>query len=149
MLSKSCNVLLFGGGPEETRTLEAMASPHETVFNVAGKMEFSKELDLIAQLHLMIAMDSGNGHIAAIYGVPVITVFGVTHPYMGFAPFAQPEDYQLTADRERFPAIPTSVYGNRYPKGYEKAIQTVPPKAIYDKAVEATQESHSTGSSIH
>ena len=58
-------------------------------------------------------MDSGNGHLAAMYGIPVITVWGVTHPYAGFAPFLQPEENSITADREQFPLIPTSVYGNK------------------------------------
>ena len=36
----------------------------------------------------MVSMDSSNGHIAAIYGVPIVTLWGVTHPFLGFAPFA-------------------------------------------------------------
>ena len=82
------------------------------------------------QLTLMLAMDSGNAHMAALMGIKVLTLWGVTHPYSGFKPFNQPMEYCLVANREKFPKIPTSVYGNRYPKGYEKAIETITEEAI-------------------
>ncbi|MGC6431257.1 MAG: glycosyltransferase family 9 protein, partial [Jejuia sp.] len=77
--------------------------------------------------------DSGNGHMAAMLGVKVITIWGVTHPYAGFAPFHQPEDYAITADRNQFPLIPTSIYGNKYPEGYEKVISSVSPIQVIEK----------------
>jgi hypothetical protein len=36
----------------------------------------------------------------------------------------------LVADRNKFPRIPTSVYGKHYPKGYEKAIDSISEKDI-------------------
>ncbi|HBC05033.1 MAG TPA: ADP-heptose--LPS heptosyltransferase RfaF, partial [Aequorivita sp.] len=51
-----------------------------------GKLTFEEELALISNLDLMLSMDSGNGHLAAMYGVPVVTLWGVTHPYAGFVP---------------------------------------------------------------
>ena len=70
-------------------------------------------------------MDSANGHLAANYGVPVITLWGVTHPYAGFYPFQQPETNWLLSDRGKYPLIPTSVYGNKVPKGYENVMNTI------------------------
>jgi ADP-heptose:LPS heptosyltransferase len=81
-------------------------------------------------------MDSGNGHLAAMYGVPIVTLWGVTHPFAGFVPFNQPESNQLVADRNNFPLIPTSVYGNKFPKGYDKAINTISPEIIVSKIKE-------------
>ncbi|TNF72820.1 MAG: ADP-heptose--LPS heptosyltransferase RfaF, partial [Bacteroidetes bacterium] len=99
--------------------------------SVAGKMTLSEELAVISNLDLMLSMDSGNGHLAAMYGIPVITVWGVTHPYAGFAPFLQPEKNSITANREQFPLIPTSVYGNKVPVGYGEVMRTIPPERIY------------------
>jgi ADP-heptose:LPS heptosyltransferase len=80
----------------------------------------------------MLAMDSGNGHLAANYGVPVVTLWGVTHPYLGFAPFGQNAAHSLLPDLEKFPAIPTSVYGKSHPAGYENAINSIPATAVVD-----------------
>jgi ADP-heptose:LPS heptosyltransferase len=38
-------------------------------------------------LTLMISMDSANGHLAANCEVPVLTVWGMTHPFCGFCTF--------------------------------------------------------------
>ena len=81
----------------------------------------------------MLSMDSGNAHMAAMLGVKVITIWGVTHPFAGFSPFNQPNDYALIADREKFPLIPTSVYGNAYPKGYENAAGSITVSEIVAK----------------
>ena len=102
---------------------------------MAGKLSFSQELQLISNLDVMLAMDSGNGHLTALYDIPVVTIWGVTHPFLGFAPFNQPNENQLLADRTKYPLVPTSVYGNTYPDGYEKAIETISPSAIVEKVL--------------
>ena len=126
-------IFLFGGGKKEIEQLKNLENPFANVTSVAGKLTFEEELALIANLDLMLSMDSGNGHLAAIYGVPVLTLWGVTHPYAGFAPFNQPESNQLLSDREKYPLIPTSIYGNKYPNGYEDVMNTIAPKAIWEK----------------
>ncbi|MDC8005059.1 glycosyltransferase family 9 protein [Aureisphaera galaxeae] len=126
-------IMLFGGGAEEEKQLKELASQFTSVTNVAGTLTFEEELALISNLDLMLAMDSANGHLAAMYGVPVVTLWGVTHPYAGFVPFNQPDDYQLMADRNQFPMIPTSVYGNKYPEGYEDAMKSVPSERVVQK----------------
>ena len=78
-------------------------------------------------------MDSGNAHLAAMLGVKTITIWGVTHPYAGFAPFNQPADYCLLADREQFPKIPTSIYGNIYPEDYKNAAGSISSETVLKK----------------
>jgi ADP-heptose:LPS heptosyltransferase len=132
-LSKDYNVILFGGGEQEIEVLNALETKYDNVISVAGKLNFEDELELISNLELMLAMDSGNGHIAAMFGIKVITIWGVTHPFAGFVPFNQPEDFQLTADRDEYPKIPTSIYGNKYPEGYENAAGSIAVEAIVSK----------------
>lgn len=129
-------ILLFGGGKEEIKELTALESSYSSVTNVAGALTFSEELDLISNLDIMVSMDSANGHLAAIYGIPVITIWGVTHPYAGFTPFQQGAKNQLLADRNKYPLIPTSVYGNKYPPSYENAMESIPPERVIRKILE-------------
>lgn len=133
-------IYLFGGGRSEAEKLEGWESEFQHCISTAGKGSLQDELALISNLDLMVSMDSGNGHLAAMYGVPVITLWGVTHPYAGFAPFGQPESHWLTADRQQFPRIPTSVYGNKLPPGYEKAMGTIPPERVYGLIKEVLTE---------
>lgn len=132
-LSKTYKVLLFGGGKEEKSILNTFQEKYDNVINLAGKLSLSEELDVISNLTVMLSMDSGNAHIAAMMGVDVISIWGVTHPYAGFTPFNQPKDYSLLANRDQYPKIPTSIYGNKYPEGYENASSTISPELIIKK----------------
>lgn len=123
-------ILLFGGGKKEKELLDALAKPFDNVINIAGQLKFTQEIQLISNLDVMLSMDSGNAHIAAMLGVKVITLWGATHPYAGFSPFNQPIENALVADRNLFPKLPTSVYGNKKVEGYEDAMRTILPDAV-------------------
>ena len=126
-------ILLFGGGKKEIEVLNSLSEDNKNVINIAGKITFQEELDLISNLDLMLSMDSGNAHIAAMLGVKVITVWGATHPFAGFSPFNQPLENALVSDRERYPLLPTSVYGNKKVTGYEDVMRTILPETIIKK----------------
>jgi len=132
----SYKILLFGGGKKEIEILDSISEPFENVINMAGKIKFQQELQLISNLDVMLSMDSGNAHIAAMLGVKVITLWGATHPYAGFLPFNQSLENALTSDRNQYPKLPTSVYGNKVVEGYEDAMRTILPQQVVDKVVE-------------
>ncbi len=129
-------IFLFGGGEEEIALLNQLKRDNYNVIVMAGKVKFDVELNLIQHLDVMLAMDSGNAHIAAMLGKKVITLWGATHPYAGFAPFNQPSDYCLTADRQKYPLLPTSVYGNKVVEGYEDVMRTIEPQKVCEKIIE-------------
>ena len=129
-------IILFGGAGSEKKQLEAWAARIGSCISVAGLFPLKEELALISNLDLMVSMDSANGHMAANFGIPVLTLWGLTHPYAGFSPFRQKPGNSLTADRSRYPAIPTSVYGNKMPAGYESAMETIAPAEVVAKMEE-------------
>ncbi len=129
-------IYLFGGGAEEVAELRSWEAAYTHCFSAAGVFGLSEELAVISNLDLMLSMDSGNGHLAANYGIPVLTIWGVTHPYAGFAPFLQPASHAIVADRDQYPKIPTSVYGNRVLAGYDNAMRTISPIVIYERIAE-------------
>ena len=130
--NKAYRLLLFGS-KNEIHLLQEISNNLDNAIVVAGKLNFSQELQLISHLNLMLSMDSGNAHLAAIYGIPVVTLWGATHPYAGFSPFHQPIENCLTSDRAQFPFLPTSVYGNKIVAGYEKAMRTISVASILSK----------------
>ncbi len=139
--SKNYQIVLFGGGEKEIEILSKWDAQFENCHSVAGKLSFSDELKLISNLDLMLAMDSGNAHLAAMFAVPTLTIWGVTHPYAGFYPFNQPKQNALFSDRKKYPAIPTSIYGNKYPDGYDKVMETILPETIVQKINEILSDS--------
>lgn len=129
----SYKIFLFGGGETEIKKLNQLKNNHENVIVVAGKIKLQQELALISNLDLMLSMDSGNAHIAAMLGVKVITLWGATHPFAGFKPFNQPDDFCITSDREKYPFLPTSVYGNKKVEGYEDVMRSILPETVIHK----------------
>lgn len=134
-LSKNVNnkILLFGGGKKEIEILNSFSNNNKNVINIAGKIKFRQELELISKLDVMLSMDSGNAHIAAMLGVKVITLYGATHPFAGFAPFNQPIENAMVSDNKEYPLLPTSVYGNKIVYGYEDAMRSISPELIVEK----------------
>ncbi|MFV8269060.1 glycosyltransferase family 9 protein [Flavobacterium sp. GT2N3] len=129
-LDRTHTILLFGGGKKEIETLDSLASNKKNVINIAGQLKLQQELQLISNLDVMLSMDSGNAHIAAMLGVKVITLWGATHPYAGFSPFNQPVKNALVSDRNQFPKLPTSVYGNKKVEGYAEAMRSIAVDSI-------------------
>ncbi|MCF4100663.1 glycosyltransferase family 9 protein [Gillisia sp. M10.2A] len=126
-------IYLFGGGKKEKEQLEALAFKYEHITSLAGKLKFEEELALISNLDGMLSMDSGNAHLAAMYGIPVVSLWGVTHPFAGFTAFNQPQENSILPDLDQYPKIPTSIYGNKVPEGYEEVMRTIKPEKVIEK----------------
>ena len=153
-------LFLIGHGDSEVKLLDQLKGKDEYTFNIDGITPFPSrdefvdyhdrepnkndifrnELELISNLNLMISMDSANGHLAANYDVPVITLWGHTHPYAGFTTFNYDSKNQFTVDREKFPMIPTSIYGNKNTNGYDDAMRTIKFDEIVKRVDEIFEE---------
>src|SRR5690606_40234634 len=59
-----------------------------------------------------------------------IVLFGATHPFLGFMPFGQPFENALLPDLNKYPKLPTSVYGNKIVEGYQDVMRSISPDAI-------------------
>ena len=137
-------LVFFGGGPIEKPLIEQLCHDFP-VSTHALALSFEEELTEIAHLDLMVAMDSGNAHLAAMYGVPTITLWGNTHPYAGFSPFLQDPENALLADREKYPLLPTSVFGKKVPKGYEHVMDSILPEKVAQKMSDIIEKTSASG----
>ena len=45
----------------------------------------------------------------------------------------QPLENCLISDREKYPLLPTSVYGNKMVEGYQDAMRTISPESVVEK----------------
>lgn len=97
-------------GDEADRLARILPSTDTIVARLGLKGGLKDEIDLMATLDVMIAMDSGNMHLAALRGIPVVSVWGATHPMAGFAGATSPDSLRIQADLS---CRPCSVYGNK------------------------------------
>ena len=106
-------IFLFGGGASEITQLDTLQRQFPQAILVAGKLSMAAELLLISQLRGMLCMDSGNMHLAALSGVPVLSIWGATHPDAGFGPWGQGDEAILQVSPDVLTCRPCSVFGNQ------------------------------------
>ena len=106
-------VILFGGGENEIKQLNQIADRQEHCVVSANHFNLTQEIRLLPMLKIMISMDSANMHLASMAGVPTISIWGATHPALGFAPYKQAAENMIQYDGDELPCRPCSVYGNK------------------------------------
>lgn len=104
----SVSIFLFGSGNEERQILQKWAEKYPRVINVSGKINLENELLLMSYIDVMISMDSANMHLASLVNTPVVSIWGATHPNLGFYGFNQDPNNAVQTDIE---CRPCSVYG--------------------------------------
>lgn len=128
----SVKIFLFGGGEHEQHILERWADELPGVISLAGKrLGFPAELALLNHCDVAVTMDSANMHLAALAGIPVITIWGATHPYTGFAGWKTDEKNYIQLP---MPCRPCSTFGNRAcGRGDYHCLAAIPPSQIIAK----------------
>jgi ADP-heptose:LPS heptosyltransferase len=139
-------VFLFGSKGEKEQ-LQAWAEKYESVVSVAGRFSLSLELLAMSYLDVMLTMDSGNMHLASLVGVPVVSVWGATHPYAGFCGYRQDMDSCISV--AALACRPCSVFGNKkcFRKDYA-CLQEIAPEQIVrqiEKVISARENRNQSG----
>lgn len=128
------SVVLFGGGAKEKAVLREWAAnvPH-TMSLAEIKHEFADEFAMLDSCDVMLSMDSANMHLASLMRVPVVSVWGATHPHCGFMGWQQPEELAVQLD---LPCRPCAVYGERQCRfGDYRCMNNITPEQIVNKVL--------------
>ena len=91
-------IFLFGAGEMENELLSDWQSLYDNVYAVHTSLKLDDELVLMNFLDVMLCMDSANMHLASLMAVPVVSVWGATHPYSGFLGWKQSMDNCVGVD---------------------------------------------------
>lgn len=135
--NQNIHIFLFGGGRTETEILEKLAKQFpKNVVCVAGNLDLKDEMQLMKRLKIMLTMDSSNMHLATLLGLPVISIWGATHPDLGFAPLYQNVNHIIQIPTSELTCRPCSVYGNKPCFRKDKAcMQMISPELVKDKTL--------------
>ena len=130
------HIFLFGGGGAEREVLEAWAAEFPACTSLAGKKYgFAAELALMNHLDVMLSMDSGNMHLAAIAGTKVVSIWGATHPFAGFTPWRCEPQLLI---QQPLDCRPCSVFGNApCRKGNYECLRSIAPQRVADKVIQS------------
>lgn len=106
---ENTSIFLFGAGKEEVDQISKWVEKYPNIINHEGKLNLELELLLISYLDVMVSMDSANMHLASLVKVPVVSIWGATHPALGFYGFNQDIDNAIQLDIK---CRPCSVFGD-------------------------------------
>jgi ADP-heptose:LPS heptosyltransferase len=121
---KGFHPVVVGGKEEESLGKELEG---EGALNFCGMLTLSESLALISLTKGVISNDSAVVHMARALKVPVVSIFGPTHPAFGFAPYPD-EGISITLN---LPCSPCSLHGKTRCK--EQICFNIPPKKVVDK----------------
>jgi len=128
--------LFLFGADNEAALLAKWQERYPRVISLASQRHgFKVELSLMSYLDVMLSMDSANMHLAALAGVPVVSVWGATHPYAGFLGYTASPAHIVQADMA---CRPCSVFGDKpcY-RGDYACLRQITPDSITQKVLNA------------
>ena len=125
-------IFLFGRGEKEDQHFTEWCKEFPTCVFVSQHLEsMSQELILMSHLDVMLSMDSANMHLASLTGIPVVSIWGATHPYAGFMGWNQTKDNAIQADLD---CRPCSIFGQKPCKRGDYACMTmIKPETVVEK----------------
>lgn len=102
---------LFGGTPAEQLIIRDWQKQFSRLFSLPEGASLREEIEFMKTLKLMVSMDSANMHLASLAGIPVLSIWGPTHPFAGFYGYNQ--DPRMALQLNDLGCRPCSVFGGR------------------------------------
>jgi len=123
------------GGDKDIKFFEQLRHTFPgNIVVVAGQLKIKQELALIRMLDLMLCVDSSNMHLAALMGIPLLSIWGGTHPDVGFGPFGKGEESILQISQTTLPCRPCSVYGReKCYRGDFACLTSITPEEVVER----------------
>ena len=125
-------IFFFGKGEQEDKYFQLWCAQYRQCLYVSKHCEtMFQELILMSHLDAMISMDSANMHLASLTGIPVVSIWGATHPMAGFLGFNNNKDNIIQLDLD---CRPCSIFGNKpCQRGDYACLQNIPPERIVER----------------
>lgn len=132
MLIPRCERLfIHGGGGAEQEFAREMERTYPNATALHGRVDLRGEIDLVAHLDCVVTMDSLVMHLASLTATPAVSVWGATHPSLGFLGYGCGSEGVVQIEGLR--CRPCSVYGKkpcRY--GDYRCLADIEPQRIVD-----------------
>jgi ADP-heptose:LPS heptosyltransferase len=125
-------IFLFGRGAEEDKWFSKWCQKYPACVSVGQHLTtLQQELILMSHLDVMVSMDSANMHLASLTGIPVVSIWGATHPYAGFMGWRQSQSNAIQLPMD---CRPCSIFGQKpCRRGDYACLNNIRPETIVEK----------------
>lgn len=119
-------IILIGGKDEVKYGQEIAQSDELKILNRCGRYSLGQSASVMEQSLFVVTHDSGMMHIAAALDKKVISIWGGTVPYLGFAPYVRDASQSRIMEVKNLSCRPCSKYGrDDCPQGHFKCMQDI------------------------
>ena len=132
---KDYNFIIFAFGNQERNLAKEKIKSGKLI---EQNLNLNEQLDLMNKLSVMITMDSANMHLASLTNTNVISIWGSTHPCLGFGPLNNGE-YVIKAFEDEELNRPLSVYGKVNKQDLKKSKERL-EQVSSDKVIQTIEK---------
>lgn len=117
-------IVLIGGKEDDQRGQEIVKSCNNVV-NACGKYSINQSAYIVKNSDLLITHDTGMMHIASAFRMKIYSVFGGTHPSLGFYPYLPNSENKIIKVND-LNCSPCHRYGkSKCPKGHFNCMNKI------------------------
>ena len=102
--------VIFAFGSQELEYSKTYFLKNKNCSVIDGNLDLNEQMELINSFKVFISMDSANMHLASLTSTKVVSIWGPTHPFLGFRPLFN-EEFIVQLSNEENSERPISVYG--------------------------------------
>ena len=113
-------IFLFGEEQEKLEQLKELTGKNlerekDQLLLVPQKPKNLKlEMGLLSQMDIFLGMESLQIHLAALFGIKILSIWGPTHPYSGYGPYAKEKAHKsIQISHEALSCRPCSLRGEK------------------------------------
>tara|TARA_B110001452_G_scaffold262162_1_gene261835 strand:- start:89 stop:982 length:894 start_codon:yes stop_codon:yes gene_type:complete len=116
--------VIFAFGSQELEYSKTYFLKNSNCSIIDRNLNLNQQMELINDFKVFISMDSANMHLASLTSTKVVSIWGPTHPFLGFSPLFN-EDFIVQLSNEENTERPISVYGKTKKSDESKAEQSM------------------------
>lgn len=111
--------------------MDEMERTYDNVERVAGRIELAQEIDLIANEDCLISADNYAMHLASLVSTPNVSIWGATHPSLGFSGYGCDTEGYMQLN---LTCRPCSTYGNKKCRMHDyRCLNDITPESVVER----------------
>lgn len=125
------------GSQDEKRKFRNLFPDSAQYIQIPAKQGLAEEIQLMASLDAFVALDSFNMHLAYLCGLPVVSIWGPTHPYIGFGPLGISKNFIVQKELE---CRPCSAFGQKKCfRGDHACMESITTEQVFQQVKKALE----------